>query len=70
MLTVFSSSDPMDINFAKSILSSVGISPYEADVHTSNIEGSIGIFPKRLMVVEADYDAARQALMDNGLIDE
>ncbi len=70
MLTVFSSTDPVDLSFAKSILSSVGISPYEADVHTSNIEGSIGIFPKRLMVVESDFDAAHQALVENGLIDE
>jgi hypothetical protein len=36
------------------------------DVNMSVLEGSIGIFPRRLMVVDADYEDARVVLEDNG----
>jgi hypothetical protein len=36
------------------------------DVNMSILEGSIGIFPRRLMVATADYEEARTTLIDNG----
>jgi len=35
------------------------------DVNMSVLEGSIGILPRRLMVLDADMDEARIVLSDN-----
>ena len=60
-----------DLAFAQALLQGEGIAVFEMDVNMSVLEGGIGIFPRRLMVVEADYDAAAKALRDNGLdVDE
>ena len=53
--------------FAKALLQGEGINCFEMDVNMSVLEGGIGIFPRRLMVVEADYDEARETLLDNGI---
>ena len=52
--------------FAQALLQGEGIDCFEMDVNMSILEGSIGIFPRRLMVPEADYDEARETLLDNG----
>ncbi len=67
---VFSSNDLIELDFAKSILLGQGITPYITDVYTSNIEGSIGIFPKRILVSELDAPTSIQILRENGLIYE
>ena len=36
------------------------------DTYTSILEGSIGAIPRRLMVVEEDYTAARRILVEAG----
>ncbi|MFO7769864.1 MAG: DUF2007 domain-containing protein, partial [Roseovarius gahaiensis] len=33
----------------------------------SILEGSIGVFPRRLMVADSDYDAAVAVITDNGI---
>jgi len=52
--------------FAQALLQGEGIDCFEMDVNMSILEGSIGIFPRRLMVADADYADAREALIDNG----
>jgi hypothetical protein len=52
--------------FAKALLQGEDIDCFEMDVNMSVLEGSIGIFPRRLMVVDADYEDARVVLEDNG----
>jgi hypothetical protein len=37
------------------------------DQHVSFIEGGIGAFPRRLMVADDDYEAARRLLIDADL---
>jgi hypothetical protein len=37
------------------------------DVNMSILEGGIGIFPRRLMVRERDYDVALRTVLDNGI---
>ncbi len=64
MLTIFSTNNPSEISFAKSLLSDAGIPSYVADVYTSNIEGSIGAIPQRLMVAERDFEDAKKLLID------
>ncbi|GAW34585.1 hypothetical protein RA2_01635 [Roseovarius sp. A-2] len=52
--------------FAHALLQGEGIDCFEMDVNMSILEGSIGIFPRRLMVADDDYEDARVALIDNG----
>ena len=59
--------DPTVLAFAEALLRAEGIDCFLFDVHTSVIEGSIGILPRRLMVGRDDLDEARDVLRDNGL---
>ena len=61
------SNDPVLISFAESILRQAGIGSLVADQHMSVVEGSIGAFPRRLLVETADAAAARRALSEAGL---
>lgn len=63
------SNDPVLISFAESILREAGIGSLVADQHMSVIEGSIGVFPRRLLVDTEDAAAARRALREAGLED-
>ncbi|PIV77964.1 MAG: hypothetical protein COW54_11900 [Rhodobacteraceae bacterium CG17_big_fil_post_rev_8_21_14_2_50_63_15] len=66
MKQLLRSNDPTAIAFAQALLQGEGIDCFEMDVNMSMLEGSIGIFPRRLMVADSDYDAARETLRDNG----
>jgi len=71
MKQLLSTNNMADLAFAQALLQGEGIAVFEMDVNMSLLEGGIGIFPRRLMVVEADYDAAAKTLRDNGLdVDE
>ena len=68
MLELLRSNDPTNIAFAKHLLKTSFIEVFELDVHISNLEGSISLFPIRLMVSEKDIIRAREVLMDNNLL--
>lgn len=61
------SNDAVLISFAQSLLREAGIGCLVADQHMSVIEGSIGAFPRRLLVQAADAAAARRVLTEAGL---
>jgi hypothetical protein len=65
MKELLRSTDPTVIAFASALLSGEGIEVFELDVHMSVLEGSIGIFPRRLMVRDGDLDEAEQVMRDN-----
>jgi hypothetical protein len=65
MKQLLRTTDPMQIIYAKALLSSEDINCFEMDVHMSVLEGSIGILPRRLMVLDGDLTQARQILTDN-----
>ncbi|OWU85409.1 hypothetical protein ATO6_00130 [Oceanicola sp. 22II-s10i] len=67
MKQILRSTDPTVIAFARALLQGEGIDCFEMDVNMSVLEGSIGIFPRRLMVIDADYEDALETLRDNGL---
>ena len=67
MKQLLSTNNPADLAFAQALLQGEGITVFEMDVNMSVLEGGIGIFPRRLMVADAEYDAAAQTLRDNGL---
>lgn len=67
MKQLLSTTDPTVIAFAKALLQGEGIDCFEMDVNMSVLEGGIGLFPRRLMVGDADYAPASRALRDNGI---
>ncbi|UYV38665.1 DUF2007 domain-containing protein [Rhodobacteraceae bacterium D3-12] len=67
MKQLMRTNDPTQIAFAKALLQGEGITAFELDVNMSNLDGSIGILPRRIMVADADFTAAARALRDNGL---
>jgi hypothetical protein len=67
MQEILRSTDPTVIAFASALLSGEDIEVFEMDVHISALEGSIGIFPRRLFVARQDAFLARSVLRDNDL---
>lgn len=67
MREVLRSNDSVVISFAEAILRDLGIGNFVADQHMSVAEGSIGVFPRRLLVDSPDWAAARRALTQAGL---
>ncbi|MEM8731268.1 MAG: DUF2007 domain-containing protein [Pseudomonadota bacterium] len=65
MKELLRSTDPTIIAFATALLRGEDIECFEIDVNISVLEGGIGIFPRRLMVREGDYDAALRVVTDN-----
>ena len=53
------------IAFAQVLLRGEGIACFEFDVNSSILEGSIGILPRRLMVLDGDHFAAKSVMQDN-----
>ncbi|MBU2934681.1 MULTISPECIES: putative signal transducing protein [Pacificibacter] len=65
MKQLLRTTDPMKIIYAKALLAGDDINCFEMDVHMSVLEGSVGILPRRLMVLDDDLAEARQILIDN-----
>jgi len=67
MQEVLRSNDFVIISFAQAVLRDAGIDNFLADLHTSSAEGSIGAFPRRLLVADDDRRQARRVLSEAGL---
>lgn len=67
MREMLRSNDSVMLSFAESMLRQAGIACLLADQHMSVMEGSIGAFPRRLLVGEDDWASARQVLTEAGL---
>lgn len=67
MKELMRTTDPTQIAYATALLEGEGIKAFVMDVHMSVLEGSIGVFPRRLMVHDTQYDAAYRILADNDL---
>ncbi|MGB1154654.1 MAG: DUF2007 domain-containing protein [Paracoccaceae bacterium] len=53
------------IAYARAVLADAGIESFELDVNTSVLEGSLGILPRRLMVVDVDFHDAIELMQDH-----
>ena len=65
MKELLRTTDPTIIAFAQAMLTGEGITSFEFDGNISILEGSIGLFPKRLMVADRDHFRAAAILRDN-----
>lgn len=62
MEELFRSNDPALLSYATAMLSGEDIEVLIFDVHTSVLEGSIGVLPRRVMVQSDDAPRARAIL--------
>ncbi len=65
MKELLRSTDPTIIAFASALLQGEDIDCFQMDVNMSILEGGIGIFPRRMMVLSDDYEAAVRVMLDN-----
>ena len=59
--------DPTLVPYAQALLDAEDIDCFVFDVNMSILEGSLGILPRRLMVLRRDMFRARAILRDNGI---
>jgi hypothetical protein len=67
MREMLRSNDAVLLSFAQFVLREAGIASFVADQYMSVLEGSIGAFPRRLLVGEEDWAAAHHTLGQAGL---
>jgi hypothetical protein len=67
MREILRTNEPIVLNFAEALLRDAGLAPTVADSNISLMEGSIGIFPRRLLVPADALGEARAILEDAGL---
>ena len=67
MREIMRTNDVVVLSFAQSLLADGGLYPLVADANISVLEGSIGVFPRRLMVLDEDWSTARRLLEEGGL---
>jgi len=58
MRAVLKSTDPVVLDYAANLLSQEGIESVVFDTHASVMDGSMGFLPRRLMVLDEDFDRA------------
>lgn len=62
MRELLRSNDLVHLSWARAVLAAEGIQCTLLDDHISGVEGSIGAFPRRLMVADEQLERARAVL--------
>jgi hypothetical protein len=62
--------DAVLISAIEALLNSASITHMVVDQNMSVLEGSIGIFPRRILVADGEFDAASRLLTDAGYATE
>ncbi len=67
MAELLRTTDIVLLTYVNSLLSDAGIPSMVADMHVSVIEGSIGAFPRRVLIAAEDWDESVAILTEAGL---
>ena len=70
MRELLSTNDAVLISAVEALLKGASIDHIVADQNMSVLEGSIGIFPRRILVGDDELEAARRLLTEAGFADE
>lgn len=70
MRALLRTNDAVTISVVGALLDGAGIPHLVLDQNMSIVEGSLGIIPRRIMVPEADWAAARRLIAEAGLAHE
>ncbi len=66
MKELLRTNDPVLLSWLSVLLRDQGVESVVFDTHTSILEGSANAIPRRLMVINEDYEPARRILIDAG----
>lgn len=67
MREIIRSNDPVLMSFAQVLLRDAGMETVVADQNMSIMEGSIGVFPRRLLVLSDEWLKAERVLVEADL---
>ena len=67
MVELFRSTDPVLVMTVEALLGAADIDVFVLDSYVSAMEGSIGAFPRRVMVLADELDDVRTLLIEAGL---
>ncbi len=67
MTELLRTTDIVLLSYVNSLLSDAGIPVLVADVHVSSVEGSIGAFPRRVLIAAEDWNESVAILTEAGL---
>ncbi|WP_342410974.1 DUF2007 domain-containing protein [Rhodomicrobium vannielii] len=70
MKELLRTTDIVLLSYVNSLLGDAGFPVLIADVHVSSIEGSIGAFPRRVLVAAEDWEECAKLLTDADLGDQ
>ena len=70
MKDLIRTNNPALISYVEALLKQLDVTYFIADQAISSAEGSIGMFPKRILVSAEHLAKARQLMIDAGLGDE
>ena len=62
MRELLRTTDIVLLSYVNSLLNDAGVSVFIADMHVSSVEGSIGAFPRRVLVAAEDWDESISVL--------
>ena len=64
MVELVRTNDAVLLSWLIALLADSKVEAFVLDTHTSVLEGSIGVLPRRLMVADSDAERARQILSE------
>lgn len=67
MKAVIKTNDPLMVSFVIDLLKKEGVKAFEFDQNFSVLDGSIGVIPRRIMVIDDELELARELLKGAGL---
>jgi hypothetical protein len=70
MKELIRTNDAVVISFVEALLKDAGIGSLVADQNMSVLDGSIGVLPRRILVLDDDLEQARRILVDAGIANE
>lgn len=70
MIELLRTNDPVLISFVEALLRDADVDFLVADQNMSIMEGSIGVLPRRVLVIEDDLARAERLMRDAGIAHE
>ncbi|HXF53934.1 MAG TPA: DUF2007 domain-containing protein [Hyphomicrobiaceae bacterium] len=67
MREIMRTNDVVVLSLVEALLDDAGFEPLIADANMSVLEGSVGVFPRRVLVPEEYWHQARSVLVEAGL---
>ncbi len=67
MIELLRTNDAVLLSFVQALLKEAGIEHTLADQHMSVVEGSLGVLPRRILVLRAEHAEAKRLLAEAGL---